>query len=233
MRSSKTQVFQHHPLISYLVLFLIFSVLFVILFQVNKASAADTVTTESWSSLSAWQTITQSCFQVKDGTAMGRCQSAALQSKQTWDFRKPITVSAAVSATPANGSSTNDYWGGLTLYQDDNHYAELATERHIEPWQEDQTPHIVSLNSTSISPGGRIYQTGVAGKSYNFKISWNPTAKNWSYYINNKKVDTVSAVFTGPVRIWLLCVSVNEATPDNGSAARCRFGPVTITGTKL
>lgn len=180
--------------------------------------------TEPWANLDAWQPITQDCFTVANGRAEAVCQSAALRTLQTWDAHSPLSVTENVCAQPAPGSSTTDYWAGLTIEQDDSHYAELATERHVPPFSQPQ-PLLVSLR-----PWGTVEGRGQVGQCYDLALFWQPSKHAWTARINGATVGTYQGAFTSPLAVEILCVSVGENTPDNGSAAACSFGPVTVQG---
>lgn len=206
----------------------LFLALFTLLLLTTQPVLAATTWTESWSDLARWQPITQDCFHIVSGTADGVCQSAALLSLQRWRPGSAIAVSANVLGEPAVGSSTTDYWAGLTLYQDESHYAEIATERHVPPFQRYPSPQIVRID-----PNGAVLAAASPGVWEAFKVTYNPLTQRACYFRNGVQLQCHVRGFSAPLAIELLCVSVGEQVSDNGSSAHCRFGPVTVTGNQV
>lgn len=208
------------------------------------ANAAESVVNYNWTAplFPGWTKITQDCMTVNDSDGDGHgeltmtCQSAALQSIQTWDPTKDLTIEGSVSGEPAPGSSTNRYWAGLVLFQADDgpdaRYAQLASVRGVNPINY-TSPKIASLTLPS-EPGGKVLSDGSSGQSYVFKIVYDYSSRTIKYYVNGNSEQTRKNFrFTEPVRIWTLCVSVSAGQPNDGSNARCVFGPLKVTGQKL
>ena len=189
-----------------------------------------TTWTEPWADTSGWDPVGWPNATVSGGRLTQINQSAALQSKRTWDASKPIVLSGTVSGEPAPGSSTTDFWAGLVLFQKDDgpgaSYAQFAVERHVPPFTSRST-QLVSLTLPNY-PGGSALSSGAAGRDYAFSIAWNPSTGKVTYSIDGQVVQTRLASLSGPVRVWTICVSVGAGRPDNGSAAQCEYGPVTV-----
>lgn len=185
---------------------------------------------EPWANTSAWNPMGSPCWITTNNHLNMHCQSAGLVSKQTWSKTLPITATVTVSATVAPNSSNDHYFAGLTLYDagsNDTVYGELALSKLVPPFgyftNHDSAGTMVNEFLT--------WRTDiVAGKPYTLTVSWIPN--KYKFYLDGQYI-TESAVEipAHDFSIFILCVSVGEATPDDGSSALCRFGPVTVVGT--
>lgn len=209
-----------------------------------------TTWTESWAGTSGWTTVTQSCFTTSGGKANATCQSGGLLSVKKWDVTKPITATIRMSGKPAVGSSTTDYFVGLTLWQreispNQSNYVEIAQTRHVPPFTANNNHRIVGLASDKTSG---IWQAKPyvfyappsynpqPGAMYSYKLEWLPSQTRWNAYwqgLGPKWNNRQPFVPNLPIRIMLLCVSVGENTPNNGSSATCQFEPLTVTGVQV
>lgn len=215
-----------HVLLSLIAAILISSV------HVLAANAA-TITTYDWTSLSGFTPITQSCSTISNNTLTMTCQSGALLSIQKWNPAYNLTLEGTASGQPAPGSTTTRYWAGLVLLQEDDgpnaHYAQLATVNNVNPIS---GRRVASLTLPS-QPGGKSLLNGESGRSYSFKIAYNANDNKVRYYVNGSLKQTRGMDFTGPIHAETICVSVHAGQGNDGSSARCIFGPMKITGEKL
>lgn len=173
-----------------------------------------------------WQTVGAPCYSVTPGRLRLTCQSAGLVTRQAWSRQFPITVTASVSASAAIGPR---YFGGLTIYDldsGDTAYGEIALASGVPPFQ----------NTTGDQAGvlvndGLYWHAPVNAGWHALQVVYLP-AGQYKLYLDGALVNTVTPwrpLQRDPV-IFILCVSVGENTPDDGSLARCDFGPVTVTG---
>lgn len=190
--------------------------------------------TENWDSLSAvqsrWSSIGSACYSVPQAGILDMvCQSAGLVSNQYFDKSQPITVTGTVRAQPATGSTTDAYWGGLTLYNNngaDNNYGQLAAQRNVPPFGGDHTARIISLTDDA----GSSLATDTPWTWHNFKIVYLANG-TYNYYVEGNLVKTVAnAGLTANPDIFILCVSVGSGVGNDGSSSHCQFGPIAVYG---
>ena len=199
--------------------------------------AAVTTWTEPWDTIAGvqarWTPVGDVTYTIPTpGTLDVVAQSGGLISLQKWDKRQPITVTGTVRAEPNPGSSTDAYWGGLTLYNNngfDDNYGELATERNVPPWGGDHTPRVVSLTNNI---GSALLVDAGSWVQHTFEIRWTaPGGGTWKYYVDGNLLQTKQHIGLGnDPNIFILCVSVGAGVPDDGSHAHCQFGPITVVG---
>lgn len=177
-----------------------------------------------------WSTVGAPCFSVpQPGKLRLLCQSAGLVTRQTWSRQFAITVTAQVSATSAPGSSNDRYFAGLTIYDNasgDTQYGELALVRGVTPFQG------VTVRSAGVLVNDAGYWNGpVAAGWHTLQAVYLP-AGQYRLYLDGALVSTVTPwqPLQRDPAVFILCVSVGEATPNDGSAATCEFGPVTVVG---
>lgn len=191
--------------------------------------------TENWDSLSGvqsrWSSIGSACYSVpQPGILDMVCQSAGLVSKQYFDKSQTIEVSGRVRAQPAQGSATDAYWGAIAIYQNDGSdtkYGTIAMERNVPPFGGDHTSRVVSLTDDA-RPA--ILSASAAWQWHDFKIVYSPDG-SYRYYVDGTLRDTkTNALLPANPDIFVLCVSVGEGTVNDGSAAQCQFGPITVKG---
>jgi len=193
------------------------------------------VWTENWDSMSSvqnrWDNIGSPCYSIpQPGILDMVCQSNGLASKQYWDKTKEIEVTGRVRAEPAPGSTTDAYWGGLTLYNNngaDNNYGELASQRNVPPFGGDHTAKVVTLTNDI----GATITPESPWSWHDFKIKY--SNGSYDYFVDGNLVKTVNNVpLTADPDIFVLCVSVGTGTPNDGSSSHCQFGPITVAGTQ-
>lgn len=182
---------------------------------------------ESWAELPGWtpQTGAEKCSTVSAGVLDMKCQSAAWVSDRTWDQTKPFSVSVPVRAQALAGGI---YWGGVGVQ---NPTVEAAlTKGYYWP---------AFLGDVFQNLGDKYVMDHVSPYTwYTLTLSYDPPSGNWSIgdgrtMLLNRTAYTYNQPMSSPLSVWLICVSVHEGTPDNGSSAECQFGQVTINGTLL
>ena len=205
---------------------------------------AEAVTTwaPTWSTLAAdWQTVTQACAQPaerrfratsspKSSAPAGpqlvmRCQSGGLVSNRTWSRAFALDARATVSATAVSGQ---DYFAGLTIYDaqsGDTVYGELALGKLVPPFQGINADIAGALVDESFT----WYQPTMAGQPHTLDVLWQPSGW-WIFSLDGQQVAQHAGALGHDPAIFLLCVSVGEGTPDDGSLAECRFSNLSVTG---
>jgi hypothetical protein len=183
---------------------------------------------EQWATRSQWTDLGQSCATMSQGAAHLTCQSAALVSRFTLDPSQPISVSGSVRAQPAPGSTTPNYFGSLALVEDDpsGRYLDVATFNGVPPFSPLWGPSLGAC--CQLVQGGRRFADGVPGQWYTFSIGYTTGAV--SYSVDGVQRGSVPWTFQQPPHVWLLCTSVGENTPSDGSQAACDFGPLAVAG---
>lgn len=179
-----------------------------------------------------WQTMGAPCYSVPQaGKLRMTCQSAGLVTRQTWSRQFSITATVQVSATTAPGSSNDRYFAGLTIYDNasgDTQYGEIALVRGVPPFQS------LTVRSAGVLVNDGGYWTGPASAGWHTLQAVYLPAGQYKLYLDGALVSTVTPY--RPLQrdpdIFILCVSVGEATPNDGSAALCEFGPVTVQGVR-
>lgn len=187
--------------------------------------------TETWQNLSAWTTVTQQgCWQPNGQTVVATCQSSALRSAAQWDAAQPWSMAWKQRAEPA--STHNRYWAsGGWWVSEGGVIADYATA-------------VQSRGVSGLPPGPQTgfigdwysdpYTSYVAGTWRTWRVEWDPVNKRTLVFLDGARVGRYKqARPNGPMRARLECSSVGENTPDDGSAARCEFGPITVTGVQL
>ncbi len=156
------------------------------------------------------------------------CQSAALVSTFTLDQRQPIHLEGVVRAQAAQGSTTPNYFGSLALVEDDaaGKYLDVATFNGVPPFSPLWGPSLGAC--CQLLQGGHRFADGVPGQWYTFAIDYTPGTVTYS--VNGTVRGSSNWTMQHPPHVWLLCTSVGENTPSDGSAAACDFGPLTVSG---
>lgn len=177
-----------------------------------------------------WQTVGAPCYNVpQPGKLRLQCQSAGLLTRQTWSRQFAITVTAQVSATAAPGSSNDRYFAGLTIYDNasgDTQYGELALVRGVPPFQG------ITVRSAGVLVNDHAnWNIPVTAGWHTLQVVYLP-AGQYKFYLDGALISTVTPFHTlqRDPAVFILCASVGESTPDDGSAALCEFGPVTVQG---
>ncbi len=183
---------------------------------------------EQWVTRSNWTDLGQSCATVSQGAARMTCQSAALVSTFTLAPTQPMHVEGTVRAQPATGSATPYYFGAIGLVEDDpsGKYLDVATFNGVPPFSPLWGPSLGAC--CQLVQGGHRFADGIQGQWYTFAIDYTPGTI--SYSVDGVQRGSVPWQIQQAPHIWLLCVSVGENTPSDGSAAACDFGPLTVTG---
>lgn len=216
-------------------------------------AAGPTTWTETWANRDQWRNIDTPCFTIESGTLRGVCQSASFQTLKKWSPNADIKVSWSMSGKQAAGSSTNEYFVGMTLWQREDsprnsNYQEVALVRHVPPFTANSHNRIGALTSPQSGTWNvGAYQlwdpTGlnaiIPGTMYAFRLDWlkaqnrsniywqAPTGQKMTYLTRNPFLTTL------PVYVRLLVVCVGEGVGDNGCKADGRFGPITVTGVPM
>lgn len=211
-------------------------VLAAIPYLLSLDTQAATAWTSPWASVAQvqadWQAVGAPCYSVTTGKLTMQCQSAGLVTRAAWSPLFPLTVTARVSATAVTGGK---YFAGLTIYDhasDDTRYGELALGRNVPPMSRFGDSHYLM---NLVDDGGYTpYQTVQPSTAYTLSVVYRPGgiwdgARYW-FYLNGALQSYRDGQALGELRIFLVCASVGEATPNDGSLARCEFGPVAVTG---
>ncbi len=183
---------------------------------------------ERWVTRGSWTDLGQSCATVSQGTAHMTCQSAALASTFTLAPSEPMHVDGMVRAQAATGSTTPYYFGAIGLVEDDpsGKYLDVATFNGVPPFSPLWGPSLGAC--CQLVQGGHRFADGILGQWYSFAIDYTPGTVTYS--VDGIPRGSAPWTIQQAPRIWLLCVSVGEGVPNDGSAAACDFGPLTVTG---
>ncbi len=190
--------------------------------------------TEDWTSgLSRWETVTQSCTSLSTGKAVMTCQSGALRSLQSWDYRQSLSVEADVSGRPAPGSTTDDYWCGLVLWsQEDSRrqeYGSIELANDVKPPSTAYSDRIgVLVASRSGWTNNRAERPYTPGTTVHLSVVWDAVSRTYTFKANSTTLRRKAATPNQNFRVELIAVSVGENTSNNGSNALCTFGPVVV-----
>lgn len=212
----------------------------------HAATNPQTVWAENWANQSQW-TPGSGCTTA--GGVLACNPGGALKTIKKWDPAKPITVNWSMSGKAAAGSTTQDYFVGMTLWQREetptkSNYAELALVRSVPPFTVNDHDRIGGLNTWQ-KPNRSWYiqsfifwDTGtiVPGAMETFRVEWLPSQTRWNAYWPPQPSKWVNGnpFLPGlPVYIELLTVCTGEYESPNGCKADGRFGPLTVTGTQI
>lgn len=197
-------------------------------------ATAASLSFENWTSgLSKWEPVTQNCTSLTNGTAVMTCQSAALRSYQSWDYRQSLSVEADVSGQPAPGSSTDDYWCGLVLWsQEDSkrqEYGSIELANDVPPPSANYSDRIgVLVASRSSWTNNASLQPYTRGATAKLRAVWSAVRREYTFFVGSTLVARKSGTPVRNFRVEIIAVSVGENTPNNGSNALCKFGPITV-----
>lgn len=209
-------------------------------------AAGPTTWIEHWDNTSQW-TPRSGC--TTNNHVLTCNPGGALKTTKKWDPAKPITVDWSMSGKAAPGSTTKDYFVGMTLWQKEDsptksNYAELALVRSVPPFTVNDHDRIGGLNTWQ-KPNRSWYlqsfifwDTGtiVAGNMYTFKVEWLPAQTRWNAYWNpqpSKWVNGNPFLPSLPVYIELIVGCIGEYEAPNGCKADGKFGPITVTGVQI
>lgn len=192
-------------------------------------AAAITEWQPSWATMASdWQTVSQDCAQPNGAALVMRCQSGGIVSNKTWSREFALQARVSVSATAISGGR---YFAGLTLYDaqsGDTRYGELVLSKMVPPFNyytsDDAAGSMVDEYLTH-------WQPIVPGQTYTLQVTWQPSGA-YLFTLNGQPFDVAQPYvpLAHDLSIFLLCVSVGEGVPDDGSLAECRFSQLSVTG---
>ena len=203
-------------------------ILIFLLCFVLGAKPPRSVWTENWQTTANWNRVGVNCATVTPGKLTMVCQSAGLTTQQSWSRRFPIEVESTVRAIAAPGSSNNRYFAGITIFDNtsgDTVYGELALTYQVPPFQS----YANDLAGSLVNEYGEVHREIVRGQTYRLKVVWLPSGR-YEFYLDSVKIGSRPGRLDVDPVIFILCVSVGENTPNDGSKAQCEFGPITVTG---
>lgn len=182
--------------------------------------------TSAWD-LSAWQSITggKACTTVDYKVLIMQCESGGLYRVQSIDTTRPIAIEALVRGEPIVGDR---FWAGIALNSDlagDTHYAELAIERGIAPYDYDSHIHIVQLTSSGNPMTQALNNEPQAGLWHHLRIEYQPCRA--TYIVDGVKQAESRVCLNPNAVVELLCVAVNPGESGAGRA-RCQFSDLKI-----
>ena len=159
----------------------------------------------------AWTPITQQCSTATRTILTMRCQSGGLRSPYTWPAEQNLTIRSTMRGSVVSGSR---FFAGLAIWQAETVYAEGAlTDAGI---------------SASITPYGPIVAPYTAGSWRTVEVRWLAGKHRAELWVDGQRLKRQTISLTGPLRIMLVCASVDPGMPDDGSLAQCEYGPVTV-----
>jgi hypothetical protein len=158
-------------------------------------------------------------------------QSAGIVSKYKFDRTKQIIVLGKVRAREYETSTTDTYWGGITIYANDGTdklYGELVVERNIS-WYRSPIPRVISL--TNENRVRNLVDDGQSWTWHDFRIIYNPNdpANRYQYFVDGKLSDTASQVTPLNVDPVVFLLAVSSGVNDD-SLAQVEFTPITVYG---
>lgn len=180
----------------------------------------------SWSTLASdWTPVGDPCWSVSGPQLVMRCQSAGIVSTRTWSRQFAIDARVSVSATAVSGGH---YFAALAIIDgqsSDTVYGELALANGVPPMQ-----GVPGDNAgTLVDEGFTWYGPIVPGQTYTLNDVWQPSGE-WLFLLNGQPVASHAGALGHDPSIMLICASVGEATPDDGSLAECHFGNLSVIG---
>lgn len=182
------------------------------------------------------------CFQAREGILTARCQSNNILSKRKWKTTEPVFARITLSGRPSSTSTTSNFWVGMALLVSDDPdavYAELAVERFILPFDDDNANHnawLVHLSTPAKECCLRIFRAE-EGATYEITIDYKPGEAVYSAKDADGRI-----LFQRPVivdlqgkdaQIDLLCVAENPGTTVPGASTDCTFGQLEVYGTTV
>ena len=196
-------------------------------------SSSPQTDTESWNETYPvrWEDVGDATHgYVANGLFSCVSQSGAVISKARFDATKQIILKGILRGRPNPGSSTDAYFGGLCIFDDqsnDTRYLELAVMRHLPPYMSDPNCKVVSLIDEVHST---LFGDTTPYIPHEFEINYSPGI---TFLVVDKVIRKTIEGYTfknNPV-VGIWCASVGEGIGDNGSKSHVQASSISITGT--
>jgi hypothetical protein len=184
---------------------------------------------EDWHDAAAWRPAGEPCWQVEDGLLAMDCQSAGLVTHQRWSRHFRVEVEVEVRAW-SDFFDGDRYFAGIGPYNDDGgdwNYGSSALWSRMPPWQGVPGDWLALLVDEVVPPALAV--PIVEGQAYTLRTAYRPEGV-YEFWLDGVLVAERPGMLYDDPAIFLVCASVGEGTPDDGSLAHCEFGPVTVSG---